>query len=353
MVAETFGSEQILDEGRVEERRREFRVSIVIPVFNRERYVGLTIESVLGQTFAGWEAVIFDDGSMDNTVDVVQKYATQDQRLRLVTGPNGGVAHARNRGYLETDKRAEFVIFLDSDDIWPCDTLSSLVAKLDSDPTYSAAHGVARCIDGGGNPLPGDDLEELSRARVGYRGSRVVPLKPDEPTTFAALVRHNWVLTPGTHLIRRSVLEAIGERALFDEHCAPADDWDLAIRVSRHGDMGYVDRSVLLWRRHGETLSETSPHLRRAHFRVRENTIRNRSNDRAQLRLARRAFFDGCRSSVQGGLCDLARGRFSGGLRRVILGVALTARLLCAESDRLLRRTQRTEVHVVRSSSAN
>ena len=83
------------------------RVSVVIPAYNRQHFVGLTIESVLAQTLERWELIVYDDGSTDGTLDVATSYMERDPRIRVASGPNGGVASARNRGFSLTDQRAD------------------------------------------------------------------------------------------------------------------------------------------------------------------------------------------------------------------------------------------------------
>jgi glycosyltransferase involved in cell wall biosynthesis len=263
------------------------RVSVVVPAYNRERYVGQTIESVLAQTFDDWELVVYDDGSTDGTRAVAMSYAQSDRRISVGHGPNGGVAVARNRGFELTNANADFVIFLDSDDLWEPDALATLVSVLDAHPAYVASHCVARCIDDEGQPLPGDDLAERSRDRRGFRGGRLVRLEPDEPTTFTDFVYHNWVVTPGTQLMRREIVARVGG---FDPAVDPADDADLSIRISRHGDMGFIDRPLLRWRKHPDTLTNTSPRWRAAALRVRAKTLTDLSNTPAQRHATRLAY---------------------------------------------------------------
>lgn len=260
------------------------RVSVVVPAFNREHFIGTVLESVQGQTLDAWELVVFDDGSTDRTVDVVATYVADDPRIRVTGGPNGGVASARNRGFAETDRRTEFVIFLDSDDRWEPDALSSMIAVLDRHPEYVSVYGQARCMDEAGRAIPGDDLEDAMRARLRFEGRRVVPVPPDEPLTFAALAYHNWVTTPGLHLVRRSVLEQVGG---FDSSTDPADDWDLVVRISRHGPIAFHDQIVLHWRRHGTTLTMTSPRWKRAYYAVRHKMLTDPSNTDEHRRAAR------------------------------------------------------------------
>ena len=266
------------------ERTSVPRISIILPAYNREHYVGIALDSVQAQTFDNWELVVFNDGSTDRTVEVVDQYAADDARIRVTSGANGGVASARNRGLAETDRRSEFVIFLDSDDRWETDALASLVAVLDGDPRYVSVYGQARCMDEEGRPIPGDDLEAAMRARRRFEGNRLVDVAPDEPLTFDALAFHNWVTTPGLHLVRRTVIELVGD---FDPSTDPADDWDFVVRISRHGPIAFLDQIVLHWRRHGSTLTMTSPRWKRAYFAVRQKMLLDPTNTLEQRRVAR------------------------------------------------------------------
>src|SRR5260221_1554025 len=94
------------------------RISIVIPTYNAAAHLAATTESVRAQTFAGWELVLFDDGSSDTTVSLAEELARNDERIRVVRGGHYGVATARNRGFQETSPGSEFVAFLDHDDVW-------------------------------------------------------------------------------------------------------------------------------------------------------------------------------------------------------------------------------------------
>jgi len=92
-------------------------VSIVTPAYRASRFIGSTIESVLAQEHTRWEMIIADDCSPDDTVDVVNRYAAADSRVRLVKlNQNHGAAGARNAALEET--RGRYVAFLDSDDLW-------------------------------------------------------------------------------------------------------------------------------------------------------------------------------------------------------------------------------------------
>ena len=76
-------------------------VSIITPLYNGERFVGQTIESVLAQTYPDWEILIVNDGSKDNSEQIALDYAAKDNRIRVFSQPNGGSASARNHGIRE------------------------------------------------------------------------------------------------------------------------------------------------------------------------------------------------------------------------------------------------------------
>jgi glycosyltransferase involved in cell wall biosynthesis len=263
--------------------RRSPIVSVVVPAYNREHHLARTLDSVLAQTMDDWECIVSDDGSTDGTGEVARRYAAADPRIRVVGGPNGGVAAARNRGFTATDPGTSFVTFLDSDDVWEPNALVTLKEALDRDAVRVAVYGLACCIDDDDQPIPRDDLPARMRERQGVRDGGLVDVGPGEPITFAELAVHNWVVTPGLCLARRAVVARVGR---FDSAVDPADDWDFNIRMSRLGAIGLADQVVLRWRRHPETLTNTSDRWRRAFYRVRRKMLTDPANSREQTRVA-------------------------------------------------------------------
>ncbi len=306
------------------------RVAIVIPAYNSAQYLSQTVESVKAQTFTEWQVVIFDDGSTDETFAVACSLADTDSRIHVVRGDNQGVAAARNRAFEHTAPEAEFVTFLDNDDVWDPDALTTLVAALDDHPEYVGVHALARCIDDAGRPVAGDDLEALSRDRVGFRAGRLTALAPAEPTPFGALVHHNWVVTLGTALLRRAAVVEIGG---FDPDTVPADDSDFVIRLSRLGDFGFIDRSILQWRRHPQAQSARSTKWRGAALRVRAKTLTDPSNTSDQLLSMRLAY--------KQSIAELAGGALSSGrtsLRQAVKAADLSQAYVRANAKLWARR---------------
>lgn len=95
----------------------ENKVSIIIPVYNAEKFIGKTIESILNQTYKNWEMLIFNDKSKDNSLKIIKKYSEKDERIKVVDSKeNVGVVAARNK--LIEIATGEFIAFLDADDYW-------------------------------------------------------------------------------------------------------------------------------------------------------------------------------------------------------------------------------------------
>jgi glycosyltransferase involved in cell wall biosynthesis len=285
------------------------------------------VDSVLAQSFRDWELVISDDGSTDRSAEVARNCAASDPRIKVISNPNGGVAVARTRGFEATNPESEFVIFLDSDDLWFPDSLEQLHSYLVQHPECVSVYGLAQCIDAEGNLIPGDDLEQRMRARVEYRGTVIAPLSEEEPTTFAGLVHSNWVITPGLHLMRRAVFKQL---LPFDSSTDPNDDWDLVLRLSRHGNIGFLNRLVLQWRRHPDTLSDTSKRLRGAYSRVRRKLLLAPDNTPQQLRLAKVAYLSETKSGFLYSLRCLLRADFrtaAKGIARSLLNYVTYAKI--------------------------
>src|ERR1700752_3699749 len=107
-------------------------VSIIIPCYNAEKYIDRSIESILNQTYKDFEIIIINDGSTDNSEEVIKKYLTLDNRVKYLKQVNQGVSATRNKG-IELAK-GEILAFLDSDDVWEPENLEIKVDALLNNP---------------------------------------------------------------------------------------------------------------------------------------------------------------------------------------------------------------------------
>ena len=128
-------------------------VSIIVPCYNAEAFLGATLEAVIAQTFTDWECVVVDDASRDGSAAVLAQYAERDPRIRPVFQPlNGGAAAARNAGLGVI--RGRYLAFLDADDYWLPEKLAKQVAYM-REKGAPIVHTSYRFIDKKGAFLPG------------------------------------------------------------------------------------------------------------------------------------------------------------------------------------------------------
>ena len=113
------------------------QISIIVPVYNTEKYINKCIDSIIGQTYKDWELILVDDGSPDHAGDICDEYALKDSRIRVIHKKNGGVSSARNAGLEAACGR--WIYFCDSDDYLFDRSLQILASGLSDDVEMSLA----------------------------------------------------------------------------------------------------------------------------------------------------------------------------------------------------------------------
>jgi glycosyltransferase involved in cell wall biosynthesis len=191
-------------------------VSVVIPTHNRARVVGRAIRSALAQTYQALEVIVVDDGSTDNTTEVVN--GIRDERVRYIRHDrNLGGGAARNTGIGAAN--GQYVAFLDSDDEWMPQKLWRQIHVLEeAGPSLGAVCTGFVAVDGRG---------DVRRTRI----PRPRDMERDE------LLAGNRVGTASTVLARRALLEAIGG---FDTSLTSCQDWDMYLRLADRSRFGFV-----------------------------------------------------------------------------------------------------------------
>jgi GT2 family glycosyltransferase len=228
-------------------------VSIIIPSWNSERLLPVTLRSIREQTLTEWECIIVDDGSADGTLEVARQWAREDPRFQVFAQRNAGQCVARNHGYARSDARAPYVTFMDHDDIYLPGALRTLVSAAEAAPAMAGVHGLADFIDGEGAPFLPGNFSGRGRKRIGLgEDGKFREWKLTEPTCFRTLLLQNVTYPPGLVLTRRAYYEKAG---LFDPQMPPLDDWDMLVRLSRHGDFQFLDEIVVLYRNHSGNAS--------------------------------------------------------------------------------------------------
>jgi glycosyltransferase involved in cell wall biosynthesis len=208
-------------------------VSVVIPVYNRERLIARALRSVLAQTFRSFEVVVADDASTDDTEAVVLGFG--DERIRYVRrATNGGNAAARNLGVAHA--RGRYVSFLDSDDEYRPDFLSRTVAALDaSGPEVGFCWtGVTRVFDAG--PSAGRSEDRVWN-----------PTQPENAYLF--LLRSSRVGTDHGLSVKAACFRDVGS---FDERLRTAVDTDFLLRLAREYRFTVVPEPLVILHDHDE-----------------------------------------------------------------------------------------------------
>ena len=293
-------------------------------VYNVERYIGTALESVQAQTVQDWECIVVIDGSTDGTPAIAERFAAADPRVRVVRQQNGGRAVAANYGFSQICPESEFVIFMDGDDLWLPEALEVLRGELSKHPEAVAVNGLAEFIDSDGNPQEPGWFSKRGRERLGVKGNRVTVLDTSEPTTFESLTWSNSIWPPGVILGRRKAYELAGP---FDLAMWPCDDWDMLVRLCRHGPIHFVDRVILLYRRHESNASGAKVDFTEVQRRVRCKTFLAPENTSDQRRILARDY-----RAWQKWYAKEHLGRALAGMREGRLAAALgyTGRILVA-----------------------
>jgi glycosyltransferase involved in cell wall biosynthesis len=126
------------------------RLSVGLPVYNGEKYLGESIESLLGQSYKDFELIISDNASTDSTADICNHYANQDSRIRYIRQPRN-IGLSPNHNFVVDQSRGEFFKWAAADDLYGRDLLQSCVNALDQHPDVVLAHSLTAAIDGDGN----------------------------------------------------------------------------------------------------------------------------------------------------------------------------------------------------------
>lgn len=189
------------------------RVSIFIPMYNREHYIAATLDSLLEQTWQHFEIIIADDGSSDGSVTVAKQYAARDSRVQIFSLPHRGEVKARNDAIWRTNPGSKYLLNHDSDDISLPTKLQELVHILDTCPEIDIVGCQACYFDDTGKELgipPIETHPDRIRATFGEVNSMI---------NSAAL-------------IRREVFERIG---FYREEFRSVDDYDFFSRALMAG----------------------------------------------------------------------------------------------------------------------
>lgn len=230
------------------------RVSVVMAVYNGERFLDEAVRSVVEQAFPDWELVVVDDGSTDATPALLDAWARQEPRVRVFRQPNSGrPASARNHGIREA--RGDVIAFLDGDDLYHPDKLGAQVAVLDARPDVGGVFHEYCVFRSGSPPEKGLRYLErehfLTRAAAYFTRTRVGSAEVFVGT--GNLIKFMSTELVGIHTstiaVRRGVLDSL-DQPPFDESLPHAEDIHLWVRIARATVLACLDRPLSYYRYH-------------------------------------------------------------------------------------------------------
>jgi len=230
------------DEGKMMEKQP--LVSIIIPCYNGEKFIGEAIKSVLNQTYQNWELIIVDDGSKDKSKEIIKQYCATDDRIKYIQHKkNKGIPFARNTGIKISN--GEYIAFLDQDDLWLAEKLKEQVGIFKEDKKQKIG-------------LIFSNLLFMKDGKINIRSwpSKRVP-KNLEIMSFEEITRilfMNNFIPIVTVLIRKQCFDNLG--FLDEKLIGGADDYEFFMRLANNYRLKYIDYPLAIRRLHKDNFSK-------------------------------------------------------------------------------------------------
>lgn len=210
-------------------------ISVLMPVYNAEKYLQEAVDSILNQTFTDFEFLITDDGSIDNSLKILRKYAQQDPRIILITQANMGYTKSLNN--MLRKAKGKYIARMDADDIALPKRFALQVNFLENNPDYVAVGSRVLLIDPEGLPImpfsQQTHHEEIDRGHLAGKGGMIVH--------------------PAVMIRREALIEINGYR----QELEPAEDLDLFLRLAEVGRIANIPETLFQYRMHIKSIGHT------------------------------------------------------------------------------------------------
>lgn len=223
-------------------------ISVIIPAFNVEKTIKLTIESVLQQTLSDFELILINPDSTDSTLDIVQEI--KDPRLKVLTFTKANVAVNRNRGLAHA--AGTYCTFLDGDDLWTPDKLEAQCKALQENPLAAVAYSWTDAID-----EKGQFLRPCSHSN--WKGD-----------VYSKLLLDDFVGSGSNAMVRSAAFTNVG---VFNEHLSNAQDTDMWVRLAAQYHFVVVPKVQILYRISSYSMSSNLLGLEASNLRVAEQAF--------------------------------------------------------------------------------
>lgn len=218
-------------------------ISVIIPCFNYAHFLPETLQSLINQTYSNWECIVVDDGSSDNTIDVVNHYLQVDSRFQYIYQHNQGLSAARNTGLLHS--KGHYIQFLDADDLIESQKLEVQVNFLENNKEVHIVYGRVLYFSFDTGTQKNQINDEPHIPRISGSGMPLIKY-----LTYINITAVH------TTLSRRAVFESVGD---FDVTLKSLEDWDYWWRCALKGfnfKYLYKENSSALYRMHPSSMSK-------------------------------------------------------------------------------------------------
>lgn len=219
--------------------------SIIMTSYNYSRYISEAIDSVLAQSFSDWELIVVDDGSTDNSIEIINTYVEKfPEKVFLFTHRNNinlGIKSSYELAF--TKVKGKYIAFLESDDCWHSQCLEKKIEAMNKFPECSLVYSDLMLI---GNNLDKNNRYEDYLKYCRFVGKKLSKTPQD---IYNILLLRNPIVSFSNIVIRKDVLEYI---ILLEEHQIWSD-WQLLIQASLKGKFFYIRDKLVLWRIHSES----------------------------------------------------------------------------------------------------
>lgn len=210
-------------------------LSVVLPIFNAENYLHLALDSIFSQSFTDFEVIAVDDGSSDTSLNILEKYATQDSRLKIISRENRGLIYSLNEACVAA--KSAYLLRMDADDICADDRFERQYRYMENNPDCVALGGRVLLIDDSGDPIKEmgefESHQEIDSLHMRGEGGAII-----HPAA----------------IIRKSAWEQAGKYRSDFPH---AEDLDLFLRLAETGRLANLKHQVLSYRQHMESVGYT------------------------------------------------------------------------------------------------
>lgn len=224
-------------------------VSIIMPVYNAEKYISIAIESIICQTYSNWELLLIDDCGIDNSMEIADKYIKSDERIKLFQNEkNMGIAYSRNKGL--DASRGKYVAIMDDDEYAFSSRLEKQVKFLEENPTFDVVGGQVQTIDENG-----EIIESERKVLTDWLYIKTMFLFFN--------IYHNSEVIFRKDLVERAQLR-------YEDGLFGMEDFKFWVKASKYGKMSNLDDLVL---QHRMTANNETNHIKFDHCKEREGVF--------------------------------------------------------------------------------